>query len=137
MIIEKNGIQCNCGKKGCFETYCSIKRFKENASRILNINKISPENLINKIIEEKNNVEIKALISDYIENLIIGISNIIDIFEPEAICLGGSFVYFKEIFYEKLLKEINLRKYFFNKDSITKIVLAELKNDAGIIGAVL
>lgn len=30
IVIEKNGIQCNCGKRGCFETYCSIKRLKIN-----------------------------------------------------------------------------------------------------------
>ena len=30
MIIDRNGLECNCGKKGCFETYCSMKRFKES-----------------------------------------------------------------------------------------------------------
>ena len=28
MVIQRNGRQCNCGRKGCFETYCSIKRLK-------------------------------------------------------------------------------------------------------------
>ena len=137
MIIDKNGLQCNCGKKGCFETYCSIKRFKENVSKILNIREISPIELVNKIIEEKDNPKIKEIIKVYIENLIIGLSNIIDIFEPEAIGIGGSFVFFKEIFYEELIEEMNIKKYVFNKNCIPKIVLAELKNDAGIIGAVL
>ena len=137
MIIDKNGLQCNCGKKGCFETYCSIKRFKENVSKILNIREISPIELVNKIIEEKDNPKIKEIIKVYIENLIIGLSNIIDIFEPEAIGIGGSFVFFKDIFYEELIEEMNIKKYVFNKNCIPKIVLAELKNDAGIIGAVL
>lgn len=137
MIIDKNGLQCNCGKKGCFETYCSIKRFKENASKILNIDDISSKELISKIIEEENNIQIQGLINEYIENLIIGLSNIIDIFEPEAICIGGSFVFFKDIFYEELIEEMNKRKYVFIKNSIPEIVLAELKNDAGIIGSVL
>ena len=136
MIIDKNGLQCNCGKKGCFETYCSIKRFKENVSKILNIREISPIELVNKIIEEKDNPKIKEIIKVYIENLIIGLSNIIDIFEPEAIGIGGSFVFFKDIFYEELIEEMNIKKYVFNKNCIPKIVLAELKNDAGIIGAV-
>ena len=61
-------------------------------------------------------------------------SNLIDIFEPEAICLGGSFVFFKDIFYDKLVTRMNTKKYVFNKDSLPKIVLAELKNDAGMIG---
>ena len=137
MIIDKNGLDCNCGKKGCFETYCSIRRFKENAKKILNIKEISSELLVEKIKENIEMDEIKQIINDYIDNLIIGLSNIIDIFEPEAICLGGSFVYFKDIFYDKLIREMNKRKYVFNKNFIPEIKLAELKNDAGIIGAVI
>ena len=138
MIIDKNGIQCNCGKKGCFETYCSMKRFKENAKKILNIEDISSKELLEKI---KNTIEIntklKLLINEYIDNLIIGLSNIIDIFEPEAISLGGSFVFFKDVFYHSLINEMEKRKYVFNKNSLPSIVLANLKNDAGIIGAIL
>ncbi len=137
MIIEKNGIKCNCGKRGCFETYCSIKRFKENAKKILNIKNISSVELLEKIREEKNNSEIKKLIENYLEDLIIGLSNIIDIFQPKAIAIGGSFVFYKDIFYEKLKEEMNKRKYVFNKEKMPKIVLAELGNDAGMIGAVL
>lgn len=137
MIIDRNGLECNCGKKGCFETYCSIKRFKQNMKEILEIKEILPEDLISKIIKEKNNPKVEDIINQYIDNLIIGLSNLIDMFEPEAICLGGSFVFFKDIFYDKLVMEMNKRKYVFNKDTIPKIILAELKNDAGIIGSVL
>ena len=137
MIIEKNGIICNCGKKGCFETYCSIKRFKENVKRILELKEISSVELVNKIEEEIDNPKIKVVIQDYIDNLIIGLSNIIDIFQPEAICMGGSFVFFKDIFYEKLKREMYSRKYVFNKNKLPKLLLAELGNDAGMIGAVL
>ena len=137
MIIDKNGLECNCGKRGCFETYCSIKKFKESAKKILNAGELVPEELINRIKKDMHNTEIKNIINEYINNLIIGLSNIIDIFEPQAICLGGSFVYFKDIFYKRLIEEINERKYIFNKKSMPEIVLAELKNDAGIIGAVL
>ena len=137
MIIDKNGIQCNCGKKGCFETYCSIKRFKQKAQKILNVEEITSKELLNEIIKNNQNKEIEAIINNYINDLIIGLSNIIDIFEPEAIALGGGFVYFKDIFYNKLVNEMNSRKYVFNKNSNTEIVLAELGNDAGMIGATL
>ena len=137
MIINKDGIWCNCGKKGCFETYCSIKRFKDNVKEVLGIEDISSENLIEVIQRSRGNEELENLINNYIENLIVGLSNIIDIFEPEAICLGGSFVYFKDIFYDETVRRMNARKYVFNKDFIPKIVLAELKNDAGIIGATI
>ncbi len=137
MIIEKDGIKCNCGKKGCFETYCSIKRFKENAKKILKIKEISSVELLEKIRKEKSNPKIQELIKNYIDDLIIGLSNIIDIFQPQAISIGGSFVFFKDIFYERLTQEMNSRKYVFNKEKMPKILLAELGNDAGMIGAVL
>lgn len=137
MIIKRGGIKCNCGKDGCFETYCSIKRFKENIKDVLEIDNCNSEELLEIIKKEQTNKIVKDIIDEYIENLIVGLSNIIDIFEPEAICLGGSFVFFKDIFYDKLVEEMDKRRYVFNKDILPKIVLATLKNDAGIIGAVL
>lgn len=137
MIIQKDGNICNCGKRGCFETYCSIKRFKEKTKDILNLEDVSSEEILEKIKENIKDNKINNLIEEFINNLIIGLSNIIDIFEPEAICFGGSFVFFKEIFYEKLVEEMNLRKYKFNKDSMPDILLSEFKNDAGLIGAVI
>ncbi len=137
MVIDKNGIDCNCGKKGCFETYCSMKRFKERAKKVLQLDNIDAPDLVGILESNLQKPEVRELVNNYIENMIVGLSNIIDIFEPGAICLGGSFVHFKDIFYEQLVDEMDKRKYFFNKDSKTNIVLAELKNDAGILGAVM
>lgn len=138
MIIERNGIQCNCGKRGCFETYCSMKRFKDNAKIILNLPKeISSVELLDIIIKNQNNIEISNLIDEYIDNLIIGFSNLIDIFEPEAISLGGSFVHFEEVFFEKLKNKFYQKKYAFNPEVMPELKLAILGNDAGIIGAAI
>ena len=142
MIIDKNGKECKCGKKGCFETYCSMKRLKEKLQETLE--EILPNkqvedvmNLKNLLYENKKNIKIKKILDEYIDNLIIGLSNIIDIFEPEVIVLGGSFVYFEDILYKELVVKMEERKYVFNKGVLPKIVLAELQNDAGIIGATL
>ncbi len=137
MVIDRNGEQCNCGKKGCFETYCSMKKFKENAKKILGLENVSPALLPEKIIQNINDKDMHNLVNEFIDNLIIGLSNIIDIFEPEAICLGGSFVYFKDVFSNKLSYEMERRKYVFNKESLPKLVLGELYNDAGILGATI
>ena len=138
MIIEKEGKACNCGKKGCFETYCSIKRFKNELIQNLNLNEeILAKDLLKILEEEKQNEKVQKIIKEYINNLIVGLSNIIDIFEPEAISLGGSFVYFEDILYNELLKTYNERKYVFNKEKLPELTLATLGNDAGIIGAPL
>ena len=59
----------------------------------------------------------------------------IDIFEPEIICFGGSFSYYEgHPVLNKLIEEINKPNTTFN-DTKPKVVTAYFKNDAGIIGA--
>ena len=142
MVIDRNGIECQCGKKGCFETYCSMKRLKDKLQNTLE--KTIPGKEIKNAMElkevlQKNieNKEIKMILEEYISNLIVGLSNVIDIFEPEVICLGGSFVHFKEIIYDRLVQKMEKEKYVFNNQTLPKVVLAQLGNDAGIIGATL
>lgn len=137
MIIRKDGLECKCGNKGCFEKYASMKAFKQGFIKLLSLNKEIESREILKILKEKinaNNQEVNDYIDKYIDDLIIGITNICNILEPEAICLGGSFVYFEEILYKRLLERMNLKKYKFEKP---KIVLAKLGNDAGMLGALM
>lgn len=134
MIIDKNGNKCNCGKKGCFETYASMKRFKIAAIKELNLLKdIQSEELQNYIRTNITKRNVSKFVNEYLENVAIGISNLINIFEPEAICFGGSFSYYDDIFLPILDEKI--KKYLFNKTTKVKLISAKLKNDAGIIGA--
>lgn len=138
MTIQKNGELCKCGKRGCFETYCSMKRLKEALIQILEIPENTKAQELYEILKERQNEEkVSQKINNYIEDLVIGLSNITNIFEPEAICLGGSFVYFENILYDKLVEEFEKREQLFNKESTPKLKLAMLGNDAGIIGSTI
>lgn len=137
MIINKDGNECKCGNKGCFETYASMKSFKNGIINLLSLNSNTSSKDILNILTDKVRIkdeQVNNYIDEYIDNLLIGISNICNIIEPEIICIGGGFVYFEDILYKRLLEKINLKKYNFN---IPKITLAKLGNDAGIIGALL
>lgn len=134
MVIEKNGIECHCGRHGCFERYASMKVFKNNLRKALNVDETTRGQELFEIIrknkpENKNYQIIEDVISEFIENLSIGILNLIRIFEPEVIGIGGSFVYFEEVLLPRLREKINRQDI--------KIETAILGNDAGIIGAVL
>jgi len=136
MTLVKDGIQCTCGKKGCFERYCSIKSLKNRITKTLNINgtDISGQYL-REYIMVKYHDEVQADINDFIDYLRIGICNLIDIFEPEIICFGGSFSYYEgHPVLNKLIEEVNKSNTTFNNTK-PKIVTAHFKNDAGIIGA--
>lgn len=138
MTIQKEGKTCKCGKKGCFETYCSMKRLKESFIQILELPEDTKAQELYEILRERQNEEkVAQKINTYIEDLVIGLSNITNIFEPEAICLGGSFVYFENILYDKLVEEFEKKEQLFNKESSPKLKLALLGNDAGMIGATI
>ncbi len=149
MIIEKDGRKCNCGKKGCFETYSSMKVLKNRLRSELGFTeKTRGEELLqmirnNKKVNAKTHEEkiryekIENTIQEFIEYLAIGISNLVNIFEPEAIGIGGSFVFFQDVLLERLKKEILHKNLLFNKRDEIEIMPAILGNDAGIIGATI
>ena len=66
----------------------------------------------------------------------IGIGNLIDLFEPEIICFGGSFAYYEELFMPRLKEKIKTSKSTFNERTDIKLTVATLQNNAGIIGAI-
>lgn len=142
MSIEKDGVLCGCGRKGCFERYASMKVLKDNIRKALGYDeKVSGKEIFEIIrsnrIENKNYEIIEGIIKEYIENLSIGIANLVNIFEPEAIGIGGSFVYFEEVLLERLKEELLSKKLLFNPREEIIIKTAVLGNDAGIIGATL
>lgn len=135
MIIQKDGNICNCGKRGCFETYSSMKSFKKGIIEVLGINvEATSEEILKSLIKNKENENVNEYIDNYTNTLCIGLSNIINMINPNQICIGGSFTYFEDILYKRLLEKAQLISYQFDKP---KIVLAKFKNDAGIIGATL
>ena len=136
MVINKNGIECNCGRKGCFETYCSMRRLKEKISKEFDLNTIDGIKIREFIEQNQENDKLDKILDEYIQDLQIGIANLINIFEPQAISIGGSFGHY-EILLKRLQDKINEKTELYNKEQIPKILTADLKNDAGIIGAAM
>lgn len=142
MVIQKDGILCECGRKGCFEKYASMKAFKNNLRQALGYDeKVSGKELFEIIRSTKpenpNYEVIEKVVDEYIENLSIGLANLINIFEPEAIGIGGSFVYFEEVLLNRLKEKLLSKNLLFNPRKEIIIKTAVLRNDAGIIGAIL
>lgn len=138
MIIKKDGEQCNCGNKGCFEAYCSKRKFKSQMQEILGIEKyVGAVELTQAINENMLDTRVSNLLEEYVDNLAIGISNIINILEPEAISIGGSMSHYESLILDRLREKIYNGEYLFNKKNPPKILVAQSGNDAGIIGATL
>jgi len=135
MIIQKeNARECKCGKSGCFEQYASITALKREIREKYSIQEeMTGKELYNFITENMQDERMNQIIGGYLNDLALGISNLINIFEPEVIGIGGSFSHYKDIFLPQL--KIKTERLLFNND-MPKIVMAQIKNDAGIIGAV-
>lgn len=129
MIIHSGGKQCSCGGEGCYECYASA------SALIKAVNKVSPVELNAFQIFEKENIEkpeIRSEIDKWIDEIIVGLVNIIYIFNPSMIVLGGG------IMNEDYIIELIDRKIYtrlMDNFKNVKIVRPKLGNDAGMIGA--
>lgn len=125
MVIKKNGIQCNCGRKGCFEKYASV-------SRLLQIAKVSTLGEFFGMVEK--NQYMAKIFDEYLDDLAEGIANFIMINDIDMLVIGGSLAWFGDKFYYILRAKIAER--LFNRDARdVKMKFAKLGNDAGLIGA--
>ena len=138
MIIEKDGRQCTCGKKGCFEQYASINSIKKKVTSILGERSDISGQYLRENLLIKDNPLVKLEIENWLEYLKIGIGNLIDIFEPQAICFGGSFAHYEgNPIFDKLVQKLNESDTTFTTSKKPDLVFAKYQNDAGIIGATI
>lgn len=134
MIIDSDEKKCTCGNYGCFEQYGSM---------IALIRKVNENNdLINiedgkKLFElyKKGDRKIKRHVDEFIHFNAVGITNLVHIFNPEAIIIGGGVSNQKEVIIEPIKKKVlQMVMPAFSKDLV--ITTAKLGNKAGMIGAV-
>lgn len=149
MVIAIDGEQCNCGRRGCWESYASATALirqtkdamKHNQDSIMwqivndNIDAVNGRTAFDAM--RKNDKAGKEVVDKYIYYVATGIINIINSLQPEFICVGGGIANEKETLLEPLRTHVNRERYSHYSSKQTKIVSAELGNDAGIYGAAL
>lgn len=122
------------GKRGCFERYASIKALKERVTKILGERSDVSGKYLREELLIKDNKEVQDEVEAFLNYLKIGLGNLIDIFEPEAICLGGSFAYYEDNpIFDRLVSKLHEPDCKFSVAKLPDIVVADFKNDAGII----
>ena len=145
-VIHFGGRQCGCGRKGCFEAYSS-------ATALINMTKegmdAHPDSKMWQIAGSLDGVDGKtafdgwragdAAASDvvdmYIEYLGCGLTNIVNTFQPEVLLIGGGICKEGENLTKPLEKILARDSYCIDPERSTKLDIAKLGNDAGIIGA--
>ena len=154
-VIRENGVQCTCGRKGCFEAYSSATALIRETRKALeeDINKESMMWEWSGYDKQKPTYDIKRIdgracfacakkgdpwakkVSDaYMKSLAEGVLNVIAIFRSQAVILGGG-VCGEETLAPRVQEYVDTLRYGGPNSLSTKVLIATLGNDAGILGA--
>ena len=147
-VIVVDGEPCTCGRKGCWEAYAS-------ATALINQTKAAmveyPDSIMHELAKEEGKVSGRTafdamrrgdiagikVVDTYIKYVACGLINLVNIFQPEVICIGGGICNEGETLLRPLRRYIESERYSVYSKIQSKIVRAELGNDAGLIGAAI
>lgn len=145
-VIISGGEKCTCGRFGCLETYASATALsnqakdaaKENLDcEIMKLCKGDVDRINGKTVFTANDDVAKKVIDTYLGYLSEGIVNIVNMFQPEVICLGGGVSGAGDRILEPIQTAIKEKAFARFGKRHTQMKIASLGNDAGIIGAAL
>lgn len=148
MVIVVDGEQCSCGRKGCWEAYASATALIRQTKKAM---EEYPDSLMHKLAKEEGKVSGRTafdamrlgdiagikVVDDYIKYVACGLINLVNALQPEIICIGGGICNEGETLMKPLRRFVQAERYSIHSKIQTKIVKAELGNDAGVIGAAL
>ena len=149
MVIVKDGRECGCGRKGCWGAYASatalinmtkeaIRNEKAEFSYMLHLADDDIDNVNGKTAfdaQQAGDNTGKEVVEKYIEYLATGLINVINIFQPDVLCIGGGIAGQGENLLGPLRSIIEKERFTKFNEKQTQVCIATLGNDAGIIGA--
>ncbi len=149
-VIEIGGRQCGCGRRGCWETYSSATGLATTTRE--KINELMLKGIPSLMVDEfkasgrvsartafdamkRGDRAGKEVVDEYVRYLACGIANMINIFQPEVLSIGGGICNEKHHLLDPLMEIIDREQYTRDNPRKTVIKIAEMGNDAGIVGA--
>lgn len=149
MVINVDGIPCNCGRKGCWEKYASatalvsqaVEAMQGNKASLLwqtcdgDLNKVEGKTIFEAL--DMGDETAKAVVDRYLYYVSIGLANVINALQPESVCIGGGISGQGEKILKPIRDIVKAERYSVYADKQANILSAALGNDAGIIGAAL
>ena len=146
-VIVKDGEPCSCGRNGCWEAYASATALiRQTKAAMLDDKQSKMWVIVDGDIEAVNgrtafdgmragDETATAVVNAYCYYVACGLTNVINIFQPEVICIGGGISKEGETLVAPIREYVERERYSKNVEKQTVIKAATLGNDAGIIGA--
>lgn len=149
MVINVDGIPCNCGRKGCWEKYASATALVSQAVEAMqgdkasllwqtcdgDLNKVDGKSIFDAV--DLGDETAKAVVDRYLYYVSVGIANVVNALQPETVCVGGGISGQGEKILQPIRDMVKAERYSVYAENQANIVPALLGNDAGIIGAAL
>ena len=147
MVIQKDGRPCMCGRNGCWEKYASARALTEDTKAAMlshpdtlmwqitggDVDKVNAKTAFDGM--RAGDELAKRLVDKYVEYVACGLTNVINIFQPEIICVGGGVSREGETLLGPVRREVDWEDYARGGKRRVRIKPAELFNDAGVVGA--
>ena len=147
-VIVANGRPCSCGRKGCWEAYASVTGLIADTKAAMEAH---PESMMWElengsiadisgktafIAAKKGDKVAQEVVAQYLDYVAIGITNLVNTFQPEVLCIGGAISKEGEYLLAPVRKFVERERYTRYCEQ-TELKIAALGNDAGIIGAAM
>ena len=149
-VIVAGGRPCGCGRKGCWEAYSSATGLiNMTKDKLLECEKSGRKTVMTELVEKYGKVNGrvafdamragdeagKEVVDEYVYYLGIGLANMVNLFQPEVLSIGGGISNEGQVLLDLVEPIVRKEQYGGDFAALTQLRIAELKNDAGIIGA--
>lgn len=150
VVIQRGGRPCSCGRRGCWEAYSSAtaltlmtkEKVQECKTQLIPSLMVDEFESAGKVTArtafaamKQGDAPAQEVVDEYISYLACGIVNMINIFQPEILSIGGGVCNEKDYLLKPLMEKVAHEQYTRANDKKTRVVIATLGNDAGILGA--
>ena len=150
IVIEVDGRQCTCGRRGCWETYSSATGLIKTTQEKLDECKASGRaTVMTELVAQKGKVTGRTafdgmrlgdeaateVVTEYINYLASGLTSMVNIFQPEVLSIGGGISNEGQVLLDLVTPLVRRDQYGAKHVCLTDLRIAQLRNDAGIIGA--
>lgn len=144
-----DGVPCTCGRMGCIEAYCSVSALIRMTREAMQLHAKSKMwelagNSLDRVNGRTSFDAMRAgdqaasqVVDCYINYLAYAVSGMINLFQPQAIVIGGGISKEGETLFAPVRERAYRQTFNHDESNCTRIIKAELGNDAGIIGAAL